>query len=79
MRNKLTDLNNYLFEQLERLNDDDLTPEELEKEIRRSNAVTKIGQVVINNANILLEAKKHLDAFSGDTSVLPDILKLDNK
>lgn len=34
-RNKLTDLNNHLFEQLERLNDGDLEGEELEKEIKK--------------------------------------------
>lgn len=35
MENTLTDLNNYLFEALERVNDDDLTDEELEKEIKK--------------------------------------------
>lgn len=36
MRNTLTDLNNYLFETLERLTDDELTEEQLQKEITRS-------------------------------------------
>lgn len=36
MKNTLADLNNYLFESIERLNDDGLTNEELEKEIKRS-------------------------------------------
>lgn len=35
MQNKLIDLNNYLFEQLERLNDDNLTMEELDREIKK--------------------------------------------
>ena len=32
MKNTLSDLNNYLFEQLERLSDDELTEDQLERE-----------------------------------------------
>lgn len=53
MKNSLQDLNNYLFESLERINDDDLTDEELEKEIKRSEAVTKVANTIINNAEAL--------------------------
>ncbi len=36
MKNTLSDLNNYLFEAIERINDDELSMEELDKEIKRS-------------------------------------------
>lgn len=52
MRNKLTDLNDYLFEQLERLNDDSLNPEELDKEIKKAEAITNISKNIIDNANL---------------------------
>ena len=44
-RNTLMDLNNHLFAELERLGDEDLTQEELEKEIARADAITKVGDV----------------------------------
>lgn len=58
-RNKLVDLNNHLFEQLERLNDEDLTSEELDKEIKRTKAITTIGKVIVQNANLALKAAKY--------------------
>lgn len=62
MQNKLTDLNNYLFEQLERLNDDDLTGENLDKEIKKAKAVTEVSQTIINNAKQVLDSFKFMDA-----------------
>lgn len=42
MKNTLGDLNNHLFAQLEKLGDEDLKGDELEAEIRRSEAMAKV-------------------------------------
>jgi len=61
MKNKLTDLNNYLFEQLERLNDDELTGEELEIQLKKTKAVTEVSQNIINNAKQVLDSCKFME------------------
>ncbi len=68
MKNKLSDLNNYLFEELERLNDDETLSnnEELEKELKRSKAITNVSNQIIQNANVVLKAKIHCDQFGDD-------------
>ena len=72
MKNTLTDLNNILFEQLERLQDDELTAEEFEKELERSKAVQSVAKTIIDNGNLALQAKKHLDEYGqGDNVELP--------
>lgn len=74
-RNRLTDLNNHLFEQLERLNDDDLIGEELEEEIERSKAVTSVAIAIIKNGNLALNAYKiQKDRMNADEK-LPEMLE----
>lgn len=72
MKNTLSDLNNYLFEQLERLQDDSLDESGLDKEIQRSEAVQKVAKTIIDNGQLALQAKKHLDEYGqGDKVELP--------
>lgn len=61
MKNTLLDLNNHLFEQLERLNDDDLKGDDLQEEIQRSKAMSGIAHTIISNASVVLEAHKFMD------------------
>lgn len=79
MRNKLTDLNDYLFEQLERLNDDNLTQDELDRELEISKQVVKVSQTIINNAQLLLQAKKHFDEVGTENSEIAPLLSLGDK
>lgn len=65
MKNKLTDLNNHLFEQLERLNDEDLTPEQIAKEITRTDAMVRVSEQIINNANLALRGAQLVAEYSG--------------
>lgn len=66
MKNTLSDLNNHLFEQLERLNDDELDDEQLEKEIKRSEGMTKIAEQIIKNGELALKTMKHMDEYGYD-------------
>ena len=55
MKNKMVDLNNHLFAQLERLNDEDLTGEILKEEIDRAKAMANIATQIIANGNLVLK------------------------
>ena len=46
MKNTLSDLNNYLFEQMERLQDDTLDDDQFEKELKRSEGIQKIAKTL---------------------------------
>ena len=72
MKNTLTDLNNHLFEELERLNDDDLDEEQIEKELRRAEGMTKIAQQIIQNGELAFKTMVHMDDYGygmGERSV----------
>lgn len=74
MKNKLTDLNNHLFSQLERLSDEDLTGEALQAELQRSYAVTGVAKEIISNGRLLLDAQKQYD--SGNIHKPHDLLEV---
>lgn len=77
MNTNLKELNNYLFEELERLNaDDELDGENLDREIKRSRAIANISQTIINNANLVLDAMKFSDESGRDT--VPILLEAKN-
>lgn len=58
MNNKLIDLNNHLFEQMERLNDDSLKGENLKTEIERAKAMAEIGAQIVQSAKVTVDAMK---------------------
>lgn len=79
MKNTLNDLNNYLFETIERLTEDSLSVEDLEKEIKRSDAVQKVAKTIIENGQLALQAKKHLDEYGKGESVELPLLGVTKK
>ena len=76
MKNKLSDLNNHLFVQLERLNDEDLTEEQVQKEISRARAITEVANSIISNAKVVLEASKFIEESLNSTQAVEEPLKL---
>ncbi|MFT8352175.1 hypothetical protein [Clostridium saccharoperbutylacetonicum] len=76
MRNTLGDLNNHLFEQLERLNDEELTGDKLYEEMERAKAIGDIASKIISNANVVLQAKKiQADTLGKDNTEIPKMLE----
>lgn len=68
----LNDLNEYLFAEMDRLTNEDLSEEELDKEIKRSEALQKVAKTIIDNGSLALQAKKYLDEYGkGDNVELP--------
>ena len=75
MKNKLIDLNNHLFSQLERLSEEGLDKEAIEKEIKRTEAIVSVSSQIIDNAKISLDGAKLLAQHGGQNweQMLPSI------
>lgn len=72
--NTMNDLNDHLFMALERLNDENLSGEELQQEIERSKAISEVGKTVIDNAKTVLSAMKFNDEKLDANMQLPKML-----
>ncbi len=75
MKNTLGDLNNHLFEQLERLNDEDLKGKKLEEEITRSRAINEVAKQIISNGSLVLSAKRLMDNRLDANTKTPKMLE----
>lgn len=73
--NTLNDLNAKLFEQMDKLSKEDITQEELEKEIARSESMIKIANVIIDNGDLALRAAKFKDDMLNVDNKLPKMLE----
>lgn len=74
MKNRLSDLNDHLFAQIERLSDESLTPEEIDRESTRGNAIVAVADKIVAGAKLQLEAAKLVWGAGGDpTPHLPGV------
>jgi len=64
MKNKISDLRDHMFAQLERLSNESMTPDELKSEIERGRAISDIGKVIVESAKtevLHLKLKNRID------------------
>ena len=76
VRNQLTDLNNHLFEQLERLNDPELTEADLVLESQRTRLMSVVAGEIIRTQTTALKMVDTLSVIKDSVSV-PTMLEGD--
>ncbi len=75
VKNTLGDLNNFLFAQLERLDNEELEGDKLKEEMDRAKAVTQVATQIINNGSLVLRAQTLQAEYSGKVKELPNMLE----
>lgn len=75
MNNNLAKLNTYLFDQMERLNVDELKGDALSEEINRAKAVKDVATSIISNGKLVLEAEKYNDDKWDVDAKTPEMLE----
>lgn len=79
MKNKLSDLNDHLFAQIERLSDETLKRDVLELEIKRATAVSLVSSQIIGGVKVKLDALKLIGKNGITKDNLPVLIESFNK
>jgi hypothetical protein len=58
MKNRLSDLNDHLFAQIERLAQEQLTAEQIETEVKRGTAIVAVADQILRHATLQVQAAK---------------------
>ena len=78
VKNKLIDLNDHLFTQMERLSDETQSEDDLKIEIDRSRQVVAVAKQITANAKTMLDAVKITLEYGRDTAnKMPSILQIE--
>jgi hypothetical protein len=72
-RNKINDLRDHLFAALERIDNDDLTTEQIDAEINKAQAIAQIGSVIIQSAKVEIDFLKAMGKSGTETELFKDI------
>lgn len=75
-RNKITDLNDHLFAQLERLNDETLKSDKMEIEFQKAKAISGVAAQIIKANKLTLDAMRILKDGSVGPNDMPETFGL---
>lgn len=75
---KINDLNEVLFDRLEKLNNPDLNEEDLQREISKTDAIVKVSDTIIRNAQVALKAQELFDQYGTGRTVNIPLLGVSN-
>lgn len=77
--NNLQDLNMVLFNQLDALDNPDMTDDEIQRQVTKTDAIVKVAGRIIENAKLALDAQKQFDEFGTGRTVDIPLLGISNE
>lgn len=75
-RNKITDLNDHLFAQLEKLNDETIKSDDMEIEFKKAKAISGVAAQIIKSNKLVIDAMRLVATGSIGVNEMPDGLGL---